>query len=216
MLTRAESFGRTEAQKDQKDMSPGLTASPKDKEVGDMMNDAANLETSFNKPGHDTTPLTPRRALARSTTLATVNVSPSGRSRAPLARTTSMPTSPAKLAIIGQAYSAELERLPSASNLGVPVKRTYGRTRMTESRTDDDQISGQQGEPMETLSPIPQSSIDGEGPSRTSPQMPVLEQRESYADLVKRLEMDEDEDSQDWQESAGSMVGCQQALGVSG
>lgn len=69
---------------------------------------------------------------------------------------------------------------------------------------------------METLSPIPQSSIDGEGPSRTSPQMPVLEQRESYADLVKRLEMDEDEDSQDWQESAGSMVGCQQALGVSG
>ncbi|KAJ9091566.1 hypothetical protein QFC20_007610 [Naganishia adeliensis] len=205
MLTRAESFGRTEAQKDQKDMSPGLTASPKDKEVGDMMNDAANLETSFNKPGHDTTPLTPRRALARSTTLATVNVSPSGRSRAPLARTTSMPTSPAKLAIIGQAYSAELERLPSALNLGVPVKRTYGRTRMTESRTDDDQISGQQGEPMETLSRIPQSSIDGEGPSRTSPQMPVLEQRESYADLVKRLEMDEDEDSQDWQESAGSM-----------
>ena len=124
-----------------------------------------------------------------------------------------MPTSPAKLATIGTDVT-ELERTPSMSNLGVPVKRTYGRTRMTESRTDADLTPGQHEEPMETLSPIPQSSIDGEGPSHVSPQMPVLEQRESYADLVKRLEMDEDEDSQDWQESAGSMVSCRWPYGV--
>lgn len=213
MLTRAESFGRTEAQKDQKNMSPVQTASPKEKEVGDMMNDAAKLETSSEKAGQNTTPLTPRRALARSTTLATVSVSPSGRSRAPLARTTSMPTSPAKLATIGT-HVMELERTPSMSNLGVQVKRTYGRTRMTESRTDADLTPGQHEEPMETLSPIPQSSIDGKGSSHVSPQMPELEQRESYADLVKRLEMDEDEDTQDWQESAGSMVSCRWPYGV--
>jgi hypothetical protein len=116
-----------------------------------------------------------------------------------------MPVSPAKLPLM-QAPTTELERLPSTSNLGVPVKRTYGRARLTEARTDVDQISGQHAELEEAFSPGQQSDIHGGEGSRGTPQMPVLEQRESYADLVKRLEMDEDEDSQDWQESAGSMV----------
>lgn len=204
MLTRAESFGRTEAQKDQNEAMKGETDA-KGRVPVDTPSDLALALPD--KPGLSSTPLTPRRALARSTTLATVNVSPSGRSRAPLTRTASMPTSPAKTTI-GQAHAAELERLPSASNFGVPVKRTYGRARMAESRADIDQESGQIGTPMETLSPAPQSSLDGEGSNRISPEKPLLEQRESYADLVKRLEMDEDEDMQDWDESAGSMVSC--------
>lgn len=77
---------------------------------------------------------------------------------------------------------------------------------MTEGRTEVGPESDRDAEVTGALSPEQQSEMHGREGDHVTLQMPVLEQRESYADLVKRLEMDEDEDSQDWQESAGSMV----------
>lgn len=199
MLTRAESFGRTEAQKDQKELAQAesVTAIASTNAM-----ESSSLPT-LNSP--TTVPVSPRRMLARSNTLATANFSPSSGTRQPLSRTTSMPTSPAKRPSGFGGAGTEFEKGGIPSNAGPVVKRTYGRARAIDyQRINDSRL------------PIEENCRSGEPPSETqgtfggdishiSPARHPLEQRESYADLVKRLEMD-DAETLEWEETADPTV----------
>ena len=199
MLTRAESFGRTEAQKDQKELAQAESVT-----TIASTNAMESLSLPFlNSP--TTAPVSPRRMFARSNTLATANLSPSSGSRQPLSRTTSMPTSPAKLPSGVGGTGTDFEKGGVPPNAGPVVKRTYGRARVLEyQRSNDSQLPVEEkrrsGEP-----PSETQSTFGEDISDISPARHPLEQRESYADLVKRLEMDDDE-TLEWEETADPTV----------
>lgn len=200
MLSRAESFGRTEAQKDQKELGHRESL---DNGHGSGLGDSAEASSVPNPTSPVTVPVSPRKMLARSNTLATAKFSPSRKPRQALSRTTSMPTSPAQLPnASGLAADPEKAAMPSSS--AVAVKRTYGKARAMDPQRMHNQHLAEEIHESGKLSPGSQTPTSVEK-SHISPARHPLEQRESYADLVQRLEMD-DEETLDWEESAGSMV----------
>ncbi|KAJ9100539.1 hypothetical protein QFC21_003582 [Naganishia friedmannii] len=203
MLSRAESFGRQEAQKDQQE--PITTAA-----TGTMDPTTSVEQTHFEEPSKlaptaCTVPATPRRSLVRSSTLASWDVSPS-KQRSALARTTSMPLSPVKNSVIVSTQIPEPGRNFGVAGNGVPARRTYGKAQRFNLQVNE-VVSQPPPVADETtqLSPIPQSSVSNSDVAISSPSRPLLETRESYADLVKRLEMDDNEELQDREEQDGSM-----------
>lgn len=201
MLTRAESFGRTEAQKDQKDQVLGESAV---KAHGDMSSTTTEALSLPNPTPSASVAASPRTMLARSNSLAVPNFSPSVKPRQALSRTTSMPNSPSKPAVVASGLGAESDKTAMPSNVGVPVKRTYGRARGTDLQRVNDPYLSEESHQGGTISPKSPVYAVAEK-SHVSPARHPLEQRESYADLVRRLEMDDDE-TQEWEESAGSTV----------
>jgi hypothetical protein len=115
-----------------------------------------------------------------------------------------MPNSPVKPPAVVSGPVAEFEKTAMSSNVGVPVKRTYGRARVTDLQRVNDPYLSEESHQGGKISPKSPAFETGES-SYVSPARHPLEQRESYADLVKRLEMDDDE-THEWEESAGSTV----------
>lgn len=205
MLSRAESFGRNEAQKDQLEAASVGAAGKVDQAVSPERKDFGSSASCGQTV--DTVPTTPRRSLVRSSTLASLDTSPS-KQRSALARTNSMPLSPIKNSIILSAQIPEPTRSFGVSSNGIPARRTYGKVQRVNSQVNESvsQPPPVTGQTSAQLSPIPQSSVGHSEAALSSPSRPLIEPRESYADLVKRLEMDDDEESQDREEMDGSMV----------
>ncbi|KAJ9122374.1 hypothetical protein QFC22_001796 [Naganishia vaughanmartiniae] len=205
MLSRAESFGRKEAQKDQQDPVIAGAVGESDQAVSPKHHESQSISTFA--PHSSTIPTTPRRSLVRSSTLASLDISPS-KQRGALARTSSMPLSPVKNSVFVSAQLAE-----PARNFGVPgnvippARRTYGKIQRFNSLTTEviSQPPPVTDEMGTQLSPIPQSSVPNSDDALSSPSRPLMESRESYAELVKRLEMDDEEELQDREELDGSM-----------
>lgn len=205
MLSRAESFGRKEAHRDQQESAMAGEVGKFDQAVS-AVHQGLEPSTSHGSIS-GAIPTTPRRSLVRSSTLTTIDVSPS-KQRTALTRTTSMPLSPVKNSTLVPTQILELERKSSISANGIPARRTYGKAQRLNSQVDAviSQPPPVTGETSTQLSPIPQSSVADLDVALSSPSRPLLAPRESYADLVKRLEMDDEEESQGGEELDGSMV----------